>query len=192
MIQQGEDENVVKIQRGTKTYFLRIKDFSDSYIDTEQLLQVDTNALLEEIVTFPVIFNRIKFIKAEMDDLERRAKAELDVLEAEKAEHYRKSLVYDEETSTASGKTTMKRIKPTEKQIDHYTTIDSEVRAKRNEYFEVKKQAAIVDGLSWAAQSKNQKLDAFSLKMTPEDFAKELLEGEWNSVEIRAVKNLIN
>lgn len=168
-------------------------DFADNEIDTEDLLQVDYNNIIGDIITFPVIFNRISLIKAEIEDMADRVKMELDVLEAQKYEHHRKRLTYEKEIVTASGKSTgvYKSVEPTDGIITAHVTKDLEVREKRSLYYDVRKQVKILDGLYWSAKSKDKKLDSISAKMTPEDFETKMLEGMVNSVMIRAHKNVI-
>ena len=97
-----------------RTYIFTSNDFQDE-INLEDVLQVDINNIVGDLITFPVIFNKLHLIKCEMDTLLRETKLELDILEAEKYVQYKNSLVYSEEIVTSSGKETgkSKKIHPT-------------------------------------------------------------------------------
>jgi hypothetical protein len=66
---------------------------------------------------------------------------------------------------------------------------DPGYKAKKMEEFKVKRMADTIDGLYWSAKSKDKKLDNISTKIKPEEFEKEILEGEINSVIIKSMKN---
>jgi len=165
------------IQLGNKVLTLEIKDFGSSDINVEDLLQVDTFNLIADLVTFPVIFNRIANIKAEMDNLLRETKFDVQAFEAQLYEKHKKRLVSDGE-------------KATETAIDMAIKRDPDYKVKKFQEFQIQKQAEILDGLYWAAKSKDKKLDSMSAKIKPEDFALEILEGTINSVVIKSQKNI--
>lgn len=185
-------EHLEPVTIGNKTIIFKTKEFDDE-IDVDSLLQVDYYNIIGDLITFPVVFNRISILKAEADDLVDQVKLELDVMVAKKYNHYRLSLVHEEEIITSTGKKTnvMKKIKPTEGTIESYINKDVEVVDKKQLLLECKKQAKIIDGLYWAAKSKDKKLEVISAKIKPEDFENEILEGEINTVIIKASKALI-
>lgn len=165
-----------KIHLKNKTLVFEIKDFGSSDIDVEDLLQVDTFNLLVDMVTWPVYFNRISNIKAEIENLLREVQFDFQVFEAQKYEEYKKKLIGDGE-------------KATETAIDMAIKRDPGYKVKKFEVFEVQRQVDIVDGLYWAAKDKSKKLDIVSTKVKPEEFEKDILEGEINGVIIRSFRN---
>ena len=160
----------------TKTLVLEIRDFGSSDIDVEDLLQIDMNNIMEDIVTFPVIFNRISNIKAEIDSLLREVQFDFAAFEAQLYEQHKKRLIGEGE-------------KATETSIDMAIKRDPAFKVKKFEVFEVQKQADIIDGLYWSAKSKDKKLEVISAKVKPEQFEKEILDGVINSVMIRSHKS---
>lgn len=174
MIKQETEKTIIEI--GKKILILEIKNF-DREVDIEALLQVQINDILGDIITFPVIFNRIAFIKAEADDLLRQVQFDLKVFEAQKYEEHKKKLI-------GSGE------KATETAIEMAIIRDVQFQAKKKVAISVQKQAEILDGLYWSAKSKDQKLNAVSAKLKPEEFEKEILDGVINSVMITSRKNL--
>lgn len=172
---QQSEKTVIEL--GKKILTLEIKDFGSSDIDIEQLLQIDINNPIADIVTFPVIFNRIANFKAEVDDLLRRVQFDFTIFEAQLYEKHKKLLIGLGE-------------KATENAIDMAITRDPQYKIKKENVFKVQKEADIIDGLYWSAKSKDQKLNAISAKLKPEEFEKEILEGMINSVMIKSSKNL--
>lgn len=177
MNQQTQQSEKTVLTIGKKVLTLEIKDFGSSEIDVEDLLQIQINSILEDIITFPVIFNRIANIKAEADDLLRDVQLDCKIFEAQLFQEYKKKLL-------GSGE------KATEAAIDAGVTMDPRYKVKKQSVFRVQKQADILDALYWSAKSKDQKLNAISAKLKPEEFEKEILEETINSVLIRTSKNL--
>lgn len=166
-----------------KEVVLQVKDFGNSPIDTEELLQVDTVSPFSDIVTFPVLFNRISVLKAEIEDLLREAQLDFDIFEAQMREEFRKSLV--KEIDDGKGKGGLKKSYPTVGEVDDAVTRSPKYKVKRTELNRIKKEVDYIDALYWSAKSKDKKLDAISAKLKPEEFENQILEGEINSVLIR-------
>lgn len=171
-----------------KSIKLEIQDFVDSSIDTEELLQVDLNNIIMDICTFPVIFNRIANIKAQIEDLLRETQLDFDFFEAQLRDEKRKSLT--REVDDNRGKGGMKIKYPTIDEVADAVILDPRYKSKRTELNQVKKGNDVADALYWAAKSKDQKLNAISAKIQPEDFEKGILDGTVNSVLIRSYKNI--
>lgn len=171
---QEKEKTIIHLKN--KVLTLEIKDFGSSEIAIEDLLQVDMNNIVADIITFPVIFNRIANIKAEIDDLLREKQFDFSVFEAQLYEEHKKKLLKDGE-------------KATETSIDMSIKRDPKYKVKKMSVFEVQRQADIVDGLYWSAKSKDKKLDNISAKIQPQEFEKDILEGTINSVMIRSHKN---
>ncbi len=166
----------VRIELKTKVLILEVKDFGDSPVDIEDLLQVDANAVVADMVTFPVIFNRIALIKAEIDGLLRETQLDCSIFEAGLYKKHKKAMLTLGE-------------KATEGAIDTAVKLDPDYKIKKLQVINVQRHADIIDGLYWSAKSKDKKLDAISAKIKPEEFENEILEGTVNSVVIRIQKN---
>ena len=175
----------ITLQLPNKTVIFEVKDFGDSPVDTEELLQVDTNAIVADCCTFPVLFNRIGIIKAEMDNYLREIQMEFDIFEAEQRRKQRNDLV--EIVTDSKGKE--KKAYPTEQEIKDAVLGSPSYKVKRQNLNKVKYQADVIDALYWSAKSKDTKLNAISAKMKPEEFENEILEGVINSVQIKVQKS---
>lgn len=172
---QNDDEVVIELKN--RILVLKIKDFSNKSIDTEDLLQVHYSAIIGDIITFPVIFNRIANLKAEIDSFLREVQLDFKIFEAQKYEEHKKKIAGD------GGKAT-------ESAIEAAIVRDPKYKVKKYDLFKVQKNADIIDGLYWSAKSKGKMLEAISMKIKPEEFEHEILEGSINDVVIKAHKNL--
>ena len=151
----------------------------DGDIDTESLLKIDYANILGEILTFPVLFNKIANLKAEVANILAVAKLDLDIFEAQMHEEYQNKLYASSEK------------KPTIKDVESAILRDARYRKKREWYYSKQKDFDYLDGLYWAGQSKDTKLNRLSEKIRPEDFEKDLLEGTINGIQIKMVKKQI-
>lgn len=165
------------IEIGDKVISIQLKDFTGLSIDPEELFQVDYNNIIGDIITFPVLFNRIALLKAEMDSAVETAKFDFDVFLAQKYEEHKKKL----------GGITDGRV--TEKSIEMSMIRDPAYAVKKNDLIKIQKQSGIMDALYNSARSKDRKLDSISTKLKPEEFESDILEGTINDVMIKIYKN---
>ena len=180
-VRYSDDERIV-IDLKTKTVTLYFKDFTD--IDSESLLQVDYNNIVGDCITWPVIFNRIARLKAEMESLIDEIKFDFDKWEAEQYSNYEKQL-----TRTVTNSRSTKEEIPTKTQVMSALLQTKEYRVKRFEVINAQKQAAIVGALYEAAKEKSKKLDTVSNKLQPKEFESAIIEGTINSVMIKIDQN---
>lgn len=171
-----ENDNRVIINLRTKTLVLDIQDFGSSNVDIEDMLQVDYANIIGDIITFPVVFNRIANIKAQMDNILREVTFDMKAFEAQLYEEHKKRLI-------GAGE------KATENAIDMAIKRDPKYKVKQYELFSIQRQADVLDGLYWSAKMKGKMLESISNKISPEDFEKDILENTINSVTIKSFKN---
>jgi hypothetical protein len=174
-----------------KQFIIKLRDFSDiGEIDVEDLLQVDYNNILGDMITFPVLFNRIGNIKADIEILLVKEKFSFEVKVAQWEEEIRKSkteTVMAKEYS--NGNKDYKVIRPTEGQIANEVKMKKEYRDGKYHLFEIQKSVDIIDSLYWSAKSKDKKLDIIQTKIQPSEFEGQILSGIINTVMIREYKN---
>lgn len=175
MENKKEEKGLVVIQLNKKTLTLTILDFEGNNINAEELLQVDYSNILGDIITFPVIFNRIANIKAEVDSLLKDAEFDLKVFGAQLFGE-KKAVLVKEGT------------RPTEAAIDALVLTDSNFKLKKLSVINIERQASIVDGLYWSAKMKGKMLEAISAKVSPEEFEREIIEAAINGVIIKSHK----
>lgn len=173
-----DKEKITIPLKGNKIAVLTIHSFNGE-IDVEQLVQIDYANLMGEILTFPVVFNRIANLRAEANNLLGRSKFDMEVFEAQLYEEYRKSL------STRMEK------KPTREDIKSSVVMDSRYRLKQYEVIENQKYFDYCDALYWSAQSKDTKLNRLIERMRPEEFENEILEETINGISIKIKRTVI-
>lgn len=176
-------ENLV-IEFGNKLYSLKIQDF-DTDIDVEAILNIDYANLLGEILTFPVLFNRIGNLRAEYEALVKTAALDLEVLKAETKARIRKA----ETSMVDDGKGKTKIVGPTVDELESRVLQDSAFKIAKRNLINLEKNYSKIESIYWSAKSKDGKLDRLSDKMKPEEFSMEILQDTCNGVAIRKVKN---
>lgn len=169
---QSDDVEKIIIELSTKIVVLKIQQFNTD-VDTDELLRIDYANILGEVLTFPLIFNRIGNLRAEAAEILAISKVDFDIFEAQLVAEYQKKLQAKTE----------KRI--TNKDIDSSIYTDARWGIKKKELILKEKNYNIIDALYWGAKSKDTKLDKISEKIKPEEFEKELIEGVINGVMIK-------
>lgn len=172
-----DEREALTIELKNKMIVLRTLPF-DTDIDVDEVLKIDYHNLVGEILTFPVLLNRIANLKAEMQNLVNEGEVDVRVFEAQLTEEKRKDI-------------TNKGGKGTVGEIEAAVRLDSRYRLKKNDFYSKQKNLDYLDSLYWAAQSKMTLLNKISDKIRPEEFEQELLEDVVNGVMIKATKKAI-
>src|SRR5690554_110459 len=167
------ERDVHVIEYGDRIVSLYGKSFSTE-VDMDELTTIHYDNLIGEILTISTLMNRVGILKANAENALNETKLGHKILEAKKSEELRRKL-----TKAGDGKS------PTVSQLENAVTLDEVVQESKMNYYTVVKQAAVVDSLYWAVKSKEMKLNHITQGITPEDFEKEILEGEINSVMIK-------
>lgn len=170
------DKKIVKI--GDKTYTLLIKAFDDD-VEVDDLLQIDYSNLIGELVTFPVIVNRIGIMLAEAESAVSEKKLNLEVFEAKMKERLRTQL------AETNGKA------PTVEALNNAVLQEPSYQAMRKSLINAQKTRDYLNSVFWSAKDKSNKLDRLSLTIQAGDIPEEVLEGRVNSVILRRSKKLI-
>jgi hypothetical protein len=168
-------EEKIVINLGKNKMAVLVVQAFDGDVDIERILKIDYANLLGEILTFPVVFNRIANMKAEMGNIVAEAKLDLDIYEAQLYEEHRGKL------TASSDKTKGPSIKDVESSVMR----DSKLTIRKKDFYALQRNFEYLDSLYWSAKSKDQKLNVLSEKITPEEFEKDLVEGSINGVMIK-------
>src|SRR5574344_279224 len=80
------------IKLGDQLYTLSYQEFDDE-VDIDELLTIDYSNLIGEMVTFPIIVNRIGLLLADAESKLSETKLNRDVMEAKVKERLRKELL---------------------------------------------------------------------------------------------------
>ncbi len=179
-----DNSESIVIEFGNQLYSLKIQDF-DTDVDVESILKIDYANLLGEILTFPVLFNRIGNLRAEYEALVKMKQFDLEVLKAETKARIRKA-----ETSTVDdGKGKTKVISPTVDELESRVLVDAAYKIAKKELITTEKNFSKIESIYWSAKSKDGKLDKLSDRMKPEEFSMEILQDTCNGVAIKKLKN---
>lgn len=162
---QQEYEKTV-IEYNDKMYVVQAIPF-DTDIRIDDIINIDYGNIVGELLTFPVVINRIMNLKAELGEIVKRSKLDLDVYEAELSEKKRKLL-------TANGQ------KTSIKEVENAVLMDQSFITKKKAHFGIEKNFDYIDAMYWSAQSKQKSLDRLGANLKNDDL--ELLEGVMNGV----------
>jgi hypothetical protein len=169
-----------------KLYRLQIEDF-DTDLDLDDIVGIDYTNIRGELLTFPIVYNRIGIFKAEMSNAAQRAKMNVEIVRSQLNQHYRTALT--EEGRDYKGKP--KTIKPTVDEISAAIVCDDAYQKAYEDYLNAQRRLDYMESIYWACQSKDQKLNRLSEKLRPEEFEQELLVDKVNSVLIKGVRKAI-
>jgi len=168
-----------------KDIVLKFEEF-DSEIDVDDAVKIDYHNLFAEIITIPVMMNRIGMWKAQSENDYALARLARDINAAKLGEQYRRKLMGKD----SKGNPKM----PTKDQVDNAVLLDDEMSKKikghHHRCIRLQKEAAYMDSLYWAVKSKEMKLNRISdsMNLIPEEFEKNIVEGKWNGILIKAQK----
>lgn len=157
--------------------------FNDN-IDADTYMKTDTTDILGEMITFPVLMNRVGTLRADANNDMEAAKFSMNIKKAELSEKYRNDNSYLKDASYGrAGTKTL--VKPVESEIDNNVMLDTEYQVLYRNYLTAKKTYEIIDSLYWSANAKNKKLDVLSIKLLPQEFEADMIERAINGIQIR-------
>lgn len=171
------DKKVITV--GGKTYVLLIHAF-DEDVDVDDLLKIDYDNLIGELVTFPVIVNRIGVLLAEAESEVSERKLDLEVFEAKTKDRLRKEM------------TKMNSKAPTIEALSNAVLQDPNYQAKRQSLIETQKIRDYLNSVFWSAKDKSNKLDRLSLTIQGRDIPEQVIESRVNNVIVKRAKKLIS
>lgn len=145
----------VRINLGEKVLIVKTDLFDkQEEIDIDKFLQVDYKNLIAEIITFPVILNKLGILLSQMDNKLAEAELDLKIWKAKKRESTR--LKYESEKK-----------KWTIDIVDDLMRSDAIYKAKYVKFNSVKKQRDYINSIYWSAKAKDDKLSKLSLTLQP-------------------------
>lgn len=169
------------INIGGKQYILRVGEFDEDELDIETLLKIDYSNLVGELVTFPIIENRIGLMLADAESKVAEVKLNRDILEAKLREKYALSLAEGN-----GGK------RPTVDAINAAILQDKGYQALLRSKISAEKARDYANSLLWSAKSKSSKLEKLSLTIQNNEIPDEILEGKVNGIVIKKTRRTID
>lgn len=158
-----------------KTYIIRVGKLTEE-IDIDELLKIHYDNIIGELITFPLVINKIGLLKNDIQEELKNAEFDLKVFYAQKYEEVQKSFIGSEK-------------KATDKAIESTIYRDSNYIAKQKLVFKYEKLFNYFDTIFWQMKNKSDKLDTLSTKIVPSEFENEILAGSINGVLIKIAKN---
>lgn len=165
-------------QIGDKLIKFRIEDFTDN-VDIDRLLKIDYGNLVAELITFPVILNKIGILNADMENELRLAKMNLKIREAKIQNQVRINLVDDGNK------------KPTVAEVSEALISNKVYQKYQKDYYEVEKQKDYIMSIYIAAKDKSEKLNKLSLTLRTGDIDEQLIQKQLNNVYYKIKNNEI-
>ncbi len=177
----AQDELFIDLK--SKTIRLMFEDFENE-IDVDSLTTIHYENLYGEAITISALLNKVGLMKAELEELYEDGKITLSIFEAKLRNNLRR------EAANNAGKVQPDKakdvwIKLTEKAIDDLVILDGGWQVKKKNVSKRKKDLGFMDALYWAVQSKDKKLNNMLPQLTPQEFAKEIVEGKINGIVIK-------
>ena len=187
----SDDKSILIIDLPTRSVKLILPTF-DMDMDVDDILKIDYSNVIGELLTFPVIMNRIGVLKAEQEDVVRKAKMSTEIYEAQLKQQYYRTLATEKTLSTGANKGTVKLQAPTADQVASRVLMDSNYQLKQENYSSRQKDLSLLESWYWAAKSKDDNLKRISMHLKPEEYEKEIIEGVVNGIMIKNTKTNIN
>lgn len=171
------EHEIIKVNFNEKIVTMKVAEF-DTDIDMDDVLKIDYGNIIGEVLTFPVIVNRVGILRAELENKVNNEKFEIEIYGAKLSEMFRKN-------AASNGD------KVTEKKLDSMVLLDEGYQMRKKRLYRFQKEYDYVDSLYWAAKDKSKKLDYCSAGIKPEDFEREIVSGAINGVMIKVHEKLI-
>lgn len=167
------------IKLGDQLYTLSYQEFEDE-VDIDELLKIDYSNLIGEMVTFPIMVNRIGLLLADAESKLSETKLNRDVMEAKVKERIRKELFEQ------NGK------QPTIDMVNDAVTQDAGYQAVYRKYIDAQKTRDYISSLFWAMKDKSSKISILCRNAdVMEDEEVKLNRMVMNGVEIKKKQQLI-
>lgn len=172
-----------------KTLVISYRQFTEEF-DVEDVLRIDIQRLAIEMITFPVVINRLSILLADANNSVKAAELDLEIFLAQRRDYWRTWLIDNRE---AGEKLTVDDMK-----------FKQEYRLKSEPAYKIKHQVLnnaikardYVNSLFWAAKDKSEKMNFLASQLrggkTLEELVDEgFLKGQMNGVVIKVGKPLI-
>lgn len=180
--QNNDLESIITFELGDRIVILKIQDYDE--IDTDEITKIQYHNIIGELLTCSTILNRLGNLVAQVDEALSEGKLDFDIFYAQKYEDFMKELSHA--YTNTRGRDVVD--KPTGTEVEQKIIRTPEYKVKRRNVIRLQKQRDIINSLYWSVKSKDDKLNKLTDKIRPEEFEKEILEGEINGILIR-VKN---
>ena len=187
------EQELIKIEIGTKMYILKI-DENYNQFDVDEILKIDYSNIMGEVLTFPVILNKLGILLAEIEDSLRRQNFDYEKTEAELKKERAKAFDRAFQNFKKGGINNPTVSQCEKSAMDDNLVLEKEQESKfvRLKLLDVQRDRDYINSLYWSAKSKDDKLNKLSEKLRPDDFNKEIIEGKLNGISIKSTNKLFS
>lgn len=176
--------NVIKFVKsnGAEVLF-KLSNFDESDINIDKILSTDYSNLIGEIITFPVILNRLGLLLADADDKLRHSELNLKIKESKLFSELMKDM--SSRTSTGSVR------KPSKDEVENLVQCDKVIQVLYRNKLKAEKIRNYINSIYWAAKAKSNNLEKLSLSIRSGDIESKLIESKINGILIKHSQPLI-
>ncbi len=168
------DEKIaIDLQEG-HTVVLHLSELEE--IDLNQVTSIDYNNLVGEYLTVANFFNSSANLRTQCQEELTRLKLEFEVWWS------RRYIEIKTESTT----------KLTIDEIEAKIKVSEDYKKQKLTISQMERNLSLLDNLYWAIKEKSGKLDKLFHTIAPEEFKKEILEGQVNNILIRIKKSTIH
>lgn len=183
------EKQTTSITIGDHTLVLFYRQYGEDF-DVEDILRIDLEKLPMEMITFPVVLNRLGILLADANNELKAAEIDLEIYIAKRREEIRNQLINNRESGERMTVDDMRFRQEAKLKIDPVFKVKTQIVNK------LTKVRDYVSSLFWSAKDKSEKLNflASNLKSgrTLEDLIGEgFARGHMNGVTIKKSKPLI-
>ena len=162
----------MKFTIGDKVVSFTVQEFDD--VDLDKLLSIDYNNLVAELVTYPVVVNKLGLLCADMDNELQQAKLDLSIFEAKRKKELREELEFSDEKGKAK--------RPTIDEVDSALLSDVKWKVKKKKMLTVQKEKEYMYSIYLSARDKSNKLDKLSMTLRTGDVDESIIQQQLNNV----------
>jgi hypothetical protein len=177
----------LRLNLGDRELFLKVDLFEgQEEIDVDKILKIDILNLTAEILTFPVIYNRLGLILADKQNTLKEVDLSYRIWRAKTAEAIKNEWNGDDTKKVIRGG------KFTKDDVEDYIHIHPVYKAKKQQIARAEKEVAYLNSIYWAAKDKSDKLEKLSLMLKSDDIDLDNIVKSFNGVQIKVKKPLIS
>jgi hypothetical protein len=154
----------------------------DLDMDMDDLTTIHYDNIVGEMITVPVLLNRVGLIRADIEHQAKRAKMDVEIKESDLAAYYKDKL----KIMSAD------KVKyPTIPEVSAAIAKDPALVNLKKIQINKERDFSYADSLYWAVKDKSQKVGSLYHKITPEGHEHEIMEGTLNGMKIKSHKPLL-
>lgn len=157
----------IEINTGGVRIFLKIKGFDEEEeVDIDKLLQIDFQRLPAEVITFPVILNRLGILLADSNNKLAEKKIDFETFASKRKEELR--IQFSRDMIDLGGKKKPHTVESLKMKVDFELRQDKVYIMKNKLVLKQQKIADYLNTIYWSAKDKSDKLNKLSEKIRPE------------------------